>query len=175
MAFDWKALVRAVAPTLGTALGGPVGGMAVQALSTALLGKPDGTEEELAAKMAGATSADLVALKKADQDFAVAMRNADIDLERIAAGDRDSARVRETAAHDSWTPRGLGLIVTIGFFGVLYYIITHGVAQDTSGGAVVLVLLGSLGTAFTQVLNYFFGSTSQSAAKTDMLGKAAAR
>jgi hypothetical protein len=36
---DWKKIVGAVAPTLATALGGPLAGMAAAAVSDALLGK----------------------------------------------------------------------------------------------------------------------------------------
>ena len=42
-------ILRVVAPVLGTAVGGPLGGMVVGKLSEALLGKSDGTEEEVAA------------------------------------------------------------------------------------------------------------------------------
>ena len=88
-------LVRTVAPTIATAVGGPLAGMATRAISEALLGKPDGTEEELAQAAANATPEQLLALKKAEQDFAVRMRELDIDLERIANEDRNSARDRE--------------------------------------------------------------------------------
>lgn len=171
MAFDWKALVRTVAPSIGTALGGPVGGLAVQAISTALLGKPDGSEEDVAAALAGATPENLLALKKADQDFTARMKELDIDLERIAAGDRDSARQREVNAHDSLTPRILACIVTVGFFSTLFYLLKNGVPAE--GRDVALVLLGSLGTAWTGICAYYYGSSAGSAAKTMMLGKAA--
>lgn len=46
--FDWKAIVKTVAPALGTALGGPLAGTAVKVLSEALLGHSDGKEEEIA-------------------------------------------------------------------------------------------------------------------------------
>ena len=58
---DWKSVVRTVAPTLATALGGPLAGAAVQALSVALLGRPDGTEQEVAeAVLTGGADALLV-------------------------------------------------------------------------------------------------------------------
>lgn len=172
MAFDWKSLIRTVAPTIGTALGGPLGGSAVAAVAQALLGKP-GTEEEVATAMASATPDQLLALKKADQDFAARMKELGIDLVKIEAADRDSARRREVDAHDSWTPRVLALLVTLGFFGTLFYIITHGVATDTSGGAVVLVLVGALGTAWTGICAYYYGSTSASKDKDATLASIA--
>jgi len=58
--------------------------MATKAISEALLGKPDGSEVELLQAAERATPEQLLALKKAEQDFAVQMRELDIDLERIA-------------------------------------------------------------------------------------------
>ena len=45
----WKEIIGTVAPTLATALGGPLAGVATQAISAALLGKADGSEDEIAA------------------------------------------------------------------------------------------------------------------------------
>jgi len=42
----------------------PVAGLAIQAASNALLGRPDGSEDELAAAVAGATPDQLMALKR---------------------------------------------------------------------------------------------------------------
>jgi hypothetical protein len=48
-------LVRTVAPSIASAVGGPLAGMATPAISEALLGKPDGTEAELTEAAAKAT------------------------------------------------------------------------------------------------------------------------
>ena len=103
-------LVGSVAPTIATALGGPVAGMAVKALSNALLGHADGTEDEINAALANPTADQLAALKKIDADFKVQMKSLDIDLERIAASDRDSARNYAIMTHDL-TPRVLAVNV----------------------------------------------------------------
>ncbi len=55
-------LVRTVAPSLASAVGGPLAGMAVRTISDALLGKPDGTEAELAEAAAKATPEQLLQL-----------------------------------------------------------------------------------------------------------------
>ena len=88
-------LVKTVAPSIATAVGGPLAGMATKMISEALLGKPDGTEDELLQAAKNATPEQLLALKKAEQDFAIKMRELDIDLERISNEDRNSARNRE--------------------------------------------------------------------------------
>ena len=105
-------LIGSVAPTIATALGGPVAGMAVKALSGALFGHEDGTEEDIQAALANPTGDQLAALKKIDADFKTQMKSLDIDLERIAAGDRDSARQMQIATHD-WTPRAIAIVVIV--------------------------------------------------------------
>ena len=60
MAGGWKDTIRNVAPALGRALGlvGVPGATALAAVSQALLGKPDGTEAEVASRVANWQPAD---------------------------------------------------------------------------------------------------------------------
>ena len=92
---DWTGLIKIVAPWIGTALGGPLGGMAVEAAANAL-GVSDKTADAVKAAISGATPEQLQALKKADQDFALQMQALDFkniaDLEALAAADRKDAR-----------------------------------------------------------------------------------
>ena len=162
-------LVRTVAPSIASAVGGPLAGMATKAISEALLGKPDGSEEELLQAAAKATPEQLLALKKAENDFALQMRELDIDLERIAGADRDSARNREIKTKD-WTPKILAGGITVGYFGVLFYMLTHGL-PTTGGSEAMLVMLGTLGTAFGGVMAYYFGSSAGSKEKTEAMNR----
>ena len=162
-------LVRTVAPSIATAVGGPLAGMATRAISEALLGKPDGTEDELVEAAKNATPEELLALKQAEQSFVVRMRELDVDLERIANEDRSSARDREVKTGD-WTPKALAAAVTLGFFGVLGYMISNGLPQH--GGEAMLVMLGTLGTAWGAIISYYFGSSAGSKEKTDALNRA---
>ena len=161
-------LVKTVAPSLATAVGGPLAGMATRAISDALLGKPDGTEDELIDAAAKASPDQLLALKKAEQDFAVRMRELEIDLQRIDAADRSSAREREVKTGD-WTPRALAGAVTLGFFGVLGYMIAYGL--PTQGGEALLVMLGTLGTAWGGIVSYYFGSSAGSKEKSEAMSR----
>jgi len=163
-------LVKTVAPSLATAVGGPLAGMATRAISDALLGKPDGTEDELINAAAKASPDQLLALKKAEQDFAVRMRELEIDLQRIDAADRSSAREREVKTGD-WTPKALAGAVTLGFFGVLGYMIAYGL--PTQGGEALLVMLGTLGTAWGGIVSYYFGSSAGSKEKSEAMNRMA--
>jgi hypothetical protein len=159
-------LIGSVAPTIATALGGPVAGIAVKALSNALFGHQEGTQDDIMTALANPTSDQLAALKKIDADFKVQMKALDIDLERIAAGDRDSARQMQMTTR-SWLPEALAILVTVGFFGVIVYILKFGLPE--SGREALLLLLGSLGTAWTGVMAFYFGSSAGSQKKTEAL------
>lgn len=160
-------LVRTVAPTIASAVGGPLAGMATRAISEALLGKSDGSEQELAEAAAKATPEQLLALKQAENDFAIKMRELDIDLERIANQDRNSARNREIQTKD-WTPRILAGLITVGYFGALFYMLRNGLPQH-GGSEAMLVMLGTLGTAWGGVVAYYFGSSAGSKAKDEAM------
>ena len=108
-------LLGQVAPSIATALGGPLAGVAIKTLSNAIFGHEDGTEQQISDAMAVATPDQLAAIKKIDADFKVQMKSLDIDLERIAAGDRDSARKLQSETKD-WVPKLLAVVITIGFF-----------------------------------------------------------
>ena len=80
MDVDWKKVVGAVAPGLATALGGPLAGVAVSALSEQLLGRPDGSEAEVATALRVGGSDALLKLKDAEQAFQTRMRELPLDL-----------------------------------------------------------------------------------------------
>ena len=116
-----------------------------------------------------ATPDQLTALKKIDADFKVSMKSLDIDLERISEQDRDSARQMQMATK-SWLPEVLAILVTLGFFGIIVYILKFGLPE--SGKESLLLLLGSLGTAWTGVMGFYFGSSADSHKKTEALTSA---
>jgi hypothetical protein len=161
-------LLGQVAPTLATALGGPLAGLAVKTLSNVLLGNEEGSESDIAKAMQTASPDQLAAIKQIDADFKVRMAELDIDLERISASDRDSARKREISVGDH-TPKVLAAVITLGFFGILFWMFVYGVPKN--GNEALLLMLGALQTAFTGVIAYYFGSSAGSKAKTDALAK----
>lgn len=173
MSFDWRALVKSIAPTIGTALGGPLGGVAGLALAK-VLGVPDtqaGDDSALAAAVQGATPDQLLALKKADQDFSLQMQKLGFEnlqaLEAIAAGDRANARDREVKTKD-WTPKALAIGITLGFFGLLAFLLR---TEPPAGSRDILnIMLGSLGSAWIGVVTYYFGSSAGSDRKTELMG-----
>jgi len=169
MSFDWKSIVKTVAPMLGTALGGPFGGIAGAAIAKAL-GTPDANPDTLSAAIQNATPDQLVAIKKIEDDFAAQMAQmgfADTEaLEKIAADDRDSARKREIAVKDK-TPAAGFYIITVGFFVLLVAMMFLPIPEANK--AVLYVMVGSLGTAWVGCTNYYYGKSSTDPVKDHML------
>ena len=91
------ATIKAVAPGLAAALGGPLAGAAAGALVSAL----GGDEKAAEAALLTQDPATLLALRKAEQEFAVRMRELDIEPERLAS----IWRHRALPAHASFAAR----------------------------------------------------------------------
>lgn len=166
---DLKKLLSGLAPTLATALLGPVGGLAVEVLGDAL-GISEPTQQKIkdAFQSGQLTGDQVVAVKQAEQAFLTRCKELDIDLERIHAGDRDSAR-RMQSETKSWIPGALAILVTVGFFGVLAYMLQYGKPQ--MGGDALLVMLGALGTAWGAIVQFYFGSSVGSQSKDALLAE----
>jgi len=161
---NWLDVVKTVAPSLATALGGPLAGTATTALSDAIFGKtesPDVLEETIEK----ADPATLAALKQAELNFQATIAELDIDLERIHAGDRADARKRETEVRDR-TPATMGGFVLVGFFAAFAAMLL--IPFPDASKEALFILLGVLGGMANSVTSYYFGSSSGSEQKNAM-------
>ena len=157
--------LKGAAPALATAFGGPVGGIvartALQAVSSAT-GTPGAKPEQvLAALKDGAV--DLGALKEADTAFEARMRELDIDLERIAAGDRASARKMWTALGGDWTGRALALgaaTMLVGLGGVVAFMAITGSDMTPHVKELMLLLIGHVSGFAGAAYTFYFGSSA---------------
>ena len=163
MEFNWKDLVKSVAPLLGTALAGPLGGAALGAVASAILG-PDAepTEAAVEAALRTANPEMLLKLKQADQTFALDMKKLGVDVMKMENEERANARDREIKTGDK-TPRNLAFILTAGFFGVFALLIVQPVPDASK--EVVFALVGVLTTVYVGAMTYYHGSSAGSAAK----------
>lgn len=90
----------------------------------------------------------------------------DTELFKTEVDDRKSAREMQSTTR-SRMPAILALLVTVGFFGILYALMM-GYAKPSNE---LMIMLGSLGTAWSGIIAYYFGSSAGSQAKTDALVK----
>ncbi len=161
-----KRAIAGAAPGLARALGGPLAGAAVEQLTRAIFGSGAVDEDTLAETLAAASPEHLIALKKAEQEFQIALRQASVEEARIDSADRVNARERQVKMND-WTPSVLGALVILGFFVVMGVM----VAKKLPAGAETefSIMLGALATMTAAVVNYFFGSSAGSREKTRLI------
>lgn len=165
---DW---LKTIAPTIATAMGGPLAGMAVDAIGSAL-GMKDATKEQVKDLLASGTltSDQMASIKQADATLKVRMKELEIDMEKVHAGDRNSAREMAAKTGDVWTPR-LMAIVVFAVWGAVNYKLFNGTINGDMRELVARAL-GTLDAVLMAVIYYYYGSSSSSAAKTEaMAGK----
>jgi len=161
-----KGILAQVAPVLGTAIGGPFGGLAARAITQALLGEASDDEALAAQAVRNASPEQLLALRKADHDFTRAMGELDVRFEELSAADRRDARARQVATRDAM-PALIALAALTGFFGILLAMIF--VELPARAEQPLAVMLGGLGTLVTQIGAYYFGSSAGSRRKNEVI------
>lgn len=156
-------ILKGIAPTLATAVAGPLGGAAVTALAN---------------KLGVSDSVDAVA-KAIAGDPAAAQKIAELELEyaKLNAQDRDSARKAYAAIATSENATKLDKLVVpilaLGVVGLAFSLIGVLMFVDTPNDQQQLVIfaLGFITSAAGQVLSFYFGSSQGSKDKTeDMKG-----
>jgi membrane-bound ClpP family serine protease len=153
-----------LAPTVASALAGPLGGMAVEILATKLGVPPEQAQKAL--ESGKLTSDQVAAIQQAEIELKAKAQEMGLDFEKLSNDDRKSARDMQINTH-SWIPPVMAIIVTIGFFGILFALMSGKVAK----GDEVMIMLGSLGTAWTGIISFYFGSSASSQKKDDLLHK----
>jgi len=156
--------LKTVAPTIATALGGPLAGMAVSAVAKAIGVSPDEVQSVISS---GKLTAEQVAsIQLAELELKKQAQSMNLDFAKLMAEDKKSARDMQIATK-SLIPALLAVFVTVGFFGILLGLMTeHFKTSDA-----LMLMLGSLATAWTGVMAFYFGSSASSQAKTELLAK----
>jgi hypothetical protein len=144
-------LLKGIAPTLATAVAGPLGGMAVSALASKF-GVSDSVES-VAKAIAG------------DPQAAQKLQEPELEYAKLDAADRDSARKNEQALatsehtpllNKSVTPI-LALVVVVAWGLIQYHLLTHIVPDQMR--EIIIRVLGTLDGALVMVLSYYFGAS----------------
>ena len=153
-----------VAPTIATALGGPLAGLAVTAISKVL-----GVDEKDVQGVidTGKMSADQIAqIKIAEIEFQKSTQELGLNFESLAVDDRKSARDMQISTH-SFVPAILSVLVVTAWGIIQYFLLTHVIATEMR--EIIIRILGTLDAALMLVLSFYFGSSSGSQAKDKMI------
>lgn len=160
---DW---LKMIAPTLATAIGGPFGAMAYGVVAKVLNITPEDAQKTIEA---GKLTADQIAsVQLAEVELKARAQELGLDFAKVAVDDRKSARDMQISTK-SLLPAILATVVTIGFFGILVGMMTKAFVTSDA----LLLMLGSLGTAWTGIISFYFGSSAGSQAKDELLRKSA--
>jgi gas vesicle protein len=163
---DW---LKQLAPMLGTALGGPLGGAAASFIADKL-GIENKTIEAVSEVLNSGkmTPEQVSALKLAEIEFEKFCKTNQLDLEKLSVQNTQGARDMQVATR-SYIPGTLAVVITIGYLGILVGMMLG--TLKVNDNQALLILVGALATGFGTVLNFFLGSSAGSQKKDDALAK----
>ncbi len=167
MTFGAKALqvLRTVAPTIAMAVGGPFGPLAATVIHAAL-GTDPGDPKAAEAALLNATPEQLLALKKADQDFIIRLKELGIEEQQLAYADTASARQMQVAVRDptvdrlAWLIIGGFLVISLAQLIGLIGFATEVNKIPAQGWLLIGNLSGYLANEAKQAAAFYFGSTA---------------
>ena len=156
--------LESIAPTIATAMGGPLAGMAIEAISKAIGVDPSEVQNTI---NSGKMTADQIAsLQTAEIALKARAQEMGLDFEKLAVTDRASARQMQISTN-SFVPPALSIMIVVAWSAVQYFLLTHVI--DPSMRELIARVLGTLDGALMLVLSFYFGSSSGSQAKDTML------
>jgi hypothetical protein len=166
---DWLATLKSLAPTVATAVLGPMGGMAVSALGN-LLGIPDATQSKIAdaIKTATLTPEQVVQLKQLELEFKTKEQEMGVKFSEIAFQDRDSARKANVAGGAQRPVVYFCMALVFIAMGLEFYVFVNGVPDGTHD-IIAGRVLGFFDMIGGSALAYLIGTTVGSQQKNDLL------
>ena len=166
---DWIDTLKKLAPTVASALGGPLAGVAVSALGE-LFGVSEPTQEKVQAviEQGRLTGEQIAGLKTLELKLQAEERERGFRYAELEFKDRESARLREVQTGDK-VNRNLAYFIVISFVGVVATTLAGLTVVDS---VLAGTLIGYLSAKAEQVLSYYFGSSQGSKDKTALLSRA---
>ena len=156
--------IEQLAPTIASCLGGPLAGMAVEAISKAIGVDPSEVQNTI---NSGKMTADQIAsLQTAEIALKARAQEMGLDFEKLAVADRASARQMQMTT-GSFIPPALSVMIVLAWAAVQFFLLTHVI--EPSMRELIARVLGTLDGALMLVLSFYFGSSSGSQAKDAML------
>jgi hypothetical protein len=153
-----------IAPGIATALGGPLAGLAVTAISKAL--NIDEKDVQSTIEQGKLSADQLSSLKQAEIELQAKAQELGLNFEKLAVDDRKSAREMQVSTK-SFVPALLSILVVCAWAIIQYFLLTHVIAQEMR--ELVARVLGTLDGALMLVLSFYFGGSSDSQDKDAML------
>lgn len=166
---NWLDTLKSLAPTVATAILGPLGGVAVSAIGE-LLGVSEATQDKIAEviKTGQMTPEQISALKRLELEYLNTEKERGFKYAELAFKDRDSARQANVSGGTQNKLFWLSLVLLTVTLGCEVLVLFYGY-PSTVDQIVVGRVLGLMDSVALLVLGYWFGSSSGSDRKTDMI------
>jgi len=171
----WQVL-QTVAPTLAATASGPFAPL-VGPLVAKIFGSAD--PKALEPALLTATPEQLLALKQADDDLQIQLKQLGISEEKLAFDDTASARSMEVATKDA-TPGRLAWLLIGGFLGLaafecgaMIFWPKQWAALPGDAMGLIGIIFGYLASEAKQAAGFYFGSSADSQDKTRTLSEIA--
>ncbi len=160
--------LKSLAPLLGTAIAGPLGGVAASFIADKL-GLSEKTVEAVSEVLNSGkmTPEQVASIRIAELDFKRFIEQNKIDIEKINVENVKSARDMQIATRSVF-PAILSTGITLGFFGILGWMLYD---DQIVNSEPILIMLGSLGASFGAVCQYWLGSSQSSLQKNELLAR----
>ena len=149
-------LLKSLAPTIASAAGGPMAGMAVK-MAAKKLGLPDTATANEIEDLIEREPDKAVMVREADKDFKNRIREMEIDLESFKTEVEDRKDARENFATD-WTPKVFS-VLTLLLYGAFVMIVTL-MPHDQNDETIISLVLGQLSGILGTASAFFYGSSS---------------
>ncbi len=161
---DFGDVLKSLAPTVASVLGGPLAGMAVTALG-GIFGMSEPTQDKIADVIRNGqmTPEQVSALKALEMKYQAEEKERQFKYSELEFKDRDSARNMQVATR-SVTPEFLSWLIIGATLALEGYVLTQGIPTQVSD-LVAGRILGTLDMAFGTVLAFWLGSSFSSRQK----------
>lgn len=158
---DWTSILKTLAPTVASAVLGPLGGVAVAAIGNAL-GISSATQEKIGKAISEGqlTPEQITNLKELELKYQADEQERGFKYADLAFQDRDSARKSNVAGGIQGRLFVMSVLLLVATLGIEGYTLFHGL-PSTITDMVAGRILGLADSVSLLVLTYYYGSSSQ--------------
>jgi hypothetical protein len=166
---DWLKTLAQLAPTVASALGGPLAGAAVSAIGS-VLGLTDAKPADLAKvfKDGQLTPEQITQIRELELKYQADEKERGFRYAELAVQDRDSARKANVAGGVQMPLFWLSLLLLLVGMGVEGVVLFHGVPPHVDD-IITGRILGLMDAVIMLVLSYWYGTTNGSQSKDSLL------
>ncbi len=168
---NWQDVLKSIAPTVASAILGPLGGVAVSAIGS-ILGVSDATQDKIAdaIKSGQLTPEQIGEIKKLELQYQENEKERGFKYAELEFKDRDSARQANVQGGTQKPLFWLSLLLLAGTLGTEGVVLFHGYPPNVTD-MVVGRVLGLMDAVALMVLTYWYGTSNGSSEKTHLLNQ----